>query len=74
MSKTVYKKEGIKMIMIIEAVLVGVAVSTFIFGMTGFSVFMNKMEEADNIKQGSCICYTQSVKLLCSYICFNGSD
>ena len=52
MSKTVYKKEGIKMIMIIEAVLVGVAVSTFIFGMTGFSVFMNKMEEADNIKQG----------------------
>lgn len=45
-------KEEVRMIMIIEAVLVGVAVSTFIFGMTGFSVFMNKMEEADNIKQG----------------------
>ena len=40
------------MIMIIEMVLVSVVVSTFIFGMTGFSVFMNKMEEADNIKQG----------------------
>lgn len=77
MSKTVYKKEGIKMIMIIEAVLVGVAVSTFIFGMTGFSVFMNKMEEADNIKQGLkmlAFAILQSVKLLCSYICFNGSD
>ena len=38
--------------MIIEAVLVGVASSTFIFGMTDFSVFINKMVEADNIKQG----------------------
>lgn len=52
MSKTVYKKEGIKMIMIIEMVLVSVVVSTLIFGMAGFSVFMSKMEEADNIKQG----------------------
>ena len=43
-------KEEVRMI--IEAVLVGVASSTFIFGMTGFSVFINKMEEADNIKQG----------------------
>ncbi|RHC01370.1 hypothetical protein [Thomasclavelia ramosa] len=41
------------MIMIIETVLVSVASSTFIFGMTGFSVFINKMEEADNIKQES---------------------
>lgn len=40
------------MIMIIETVLVSVASSTFIFGMTGFSVFINKMVEADNIKQG----------------------
>lgn len=40
------------MIMIIETILVSVASSTFIFGMTGFSVFINKMEEADNIKQG----------------------
>ena len=39
------------MIMIIETVLVSVASSTFIFGMTGFSVFINKLEEADNIKQ-----------------------
>ena len=38
--------------MIIETVLVSVAVLTFIFGITGFSVFMSKMEEADNIKQG----------------------
>lgn len=45
-------KEEVRMIMIIETVLVSVASSTFIFGMTGFSVFMNKMEEADNIKQG----------------------
>ena len=45
-------KEGIKMIMIIEMVLVSVVVSTLIFGMAGFSVFMSKMEEADNIKQG----------------------
>lgn len=40
------------MIIIIETVLVSVATSTFIFGMTGFSVFINKLEEADNIKQG----------------------
>ena len=40
------------MIMIIETVLVSVGLSTFIFGMTGFSVFINKMVEADNIKQG----------------------
>lgn len=40
------------MIMIIEMVLVSVVVSTLIFGMAGFSVFMSKMEEADNIKQG----------------------
>lgn len=45
-------KEEVRMIMIIETVLVSVASSTFIFGMTGFSVFINKMEEADNIKQG----------------------
>ena len=44
--------EVINRIMIIDRVLVSVVVSTFIFGMTGFSVFMNKMEEADNIKQG----------------------
>ena len=37
------------MIMIIETVLVSVGLSTFIFGMTGF---INKMVEADNIKQG----------------------
>ena len=43
-------KEEVRMI--IEAVLVGVASSTFTFGMTGFSVFINKMVEADNIKQG----------------------
>lgn len=77
-------KEEVRMIMIIETVLVSVGLSTFIFGMTGFSVFINKMEEADNIKQGLKMlafailsmlsCYTQSVKLLCSYICFNGSD
>lgn len=46
-------KEEVRMIMIIETVLVSVASSTFIFGMTGFSVFINKMEEADNIKQES---------------------
>ena len=40
------------MIMIIETDLVSVGLSTFIFGMTGFSVFINKMVEADNIKQG----------------------
>ena len=40
------------MIMIIETALVSVGSSTFIFGMTGFSVFINKMVEADNIKQG----------------------
>lgn len=45
-------KEEVRMIMIIETVLVSVGLSTFIFGMTGFSVFINKMEEADNIKQG----------------------
>lgn len=45
-------KEEVRMIMIIETVLVSVASSTFIFGMTGFSVFINKLEEADNIKQG----------------------
>lgn len=45
-------KEEVRMIMIIETVLVSVASSTFIFGMTGFSVFINKMVEADNIKQG----------------------
>ena len=77
-------KEEVIMIMIIETVLVSVGLSTFIFGMTGFSVFINKMEEADNIKQGLKMlafailsllsCNTQSVKLLCSYICFNGSD
>ena len=46
-----YKEEG-RMIMIIETALVSVGLWTFIFGMTGFSVFINKMEEADNIKQG----------------------
>ena len=45
-------KEEVRMIMIIETALVSVGLWTFIFGMTGFSVFMNKMEEADNIKQG----------------------
>lgn len=45
-------KEEVRMIMIIKTVLVSVASSTFIFGMTGFSVFINKLEEADNIKQG----------------------
>lgn len=45
-------KEEVRMIMIIETVLVSVGLSTFIFGMTGFSVFINKMVEADNIKQG----------------------
>ena len=45
-------KEEVIMIMIIETVLVSVGLSTFIFGMTGFSVFINKMVEADNIKQG----------------------
>ena len=45
-------KEEVRMIMIIETALVSVGSSTFIFGMTGFSVFINKMVEADNIKQG----------------------
>lgn len=45
-------KEEVRMIMIIETVLVSVGLWTFIFGMTGFSVFINKMVEADNIKQG----------------------
>ena len=45
-------KEEVRMIMIIETALVSVGLWTFIFGMTGFSVFMNKMVEADNIKQG----------------------
>jgi len=45
-------KEEVRMIMIIETALVSVGLWTFIFGMTGFSVFINKMVEADNIKQG----------------------
>lgn len=45
-------KEEVRMIMIIETALVSVGSSTFIFGLTGFSVFINKMVEADNIKQG----------------------
>ena len=45
-------KEEVRMIMIIETVLVSVGLSSFIFGMTDFSVFINKMVEADNIKQG----------------------
>ena len=63
-------KEEVRMIMIIETVLVSVASSTFIFGMTGFSVFINKMEEADNIKQESkaCIYYAESVKRFCNSV------
>lgn len=45
-------KEEVRMIMIIETALVSVGLWTFILGMTGFSVFINKMVEADNIKQG----------------------
>ena len=45
-------KEEVRMIMIIETALVSVGLWTFIFGMTGSSVFINKMVEADNIKQG----------------------
>lgn len=45
-------KEEVRMIMIIETALVSVGLWTFIFGLTGFSVFINKMVEADNIKQG----------------------